>query len=120
MEAMEEWYKDFAEGCDIYERLGHKIDALRLLCDNVDSVKSTIWHVSKDPYRPSKRGPGFWWDLVFPVKFLGLYPGQETREQVFDSIDEVYCWHNREEYLLPSSVGVPVNIFCRLPVAATE
>jgi hypothetical protein len=59
VEAMEEWYKDFAEGCEIYERLGHKIDALRLLCDNVDSVKSTIWHVSKDPYRPSKRGPGF-------------------------------------------------------------
>jgi hypothetical protein len=29
---IEEWYQDFAHGSESYERLGHIIDALRIIC----------------------------------------------------------------------------------------
>ncbi|KFY50522.1 hypothetical protein V495_00206 [Pseudogymnoascus sp. VKM F-4514 (FW-929)] len=41
VEAMQEWYTDFAR-CEIYERLGHKTDALRSVCAEPGNIKSRI------------------------------------------------------------------------------
>ena len=48
VEAKQEWYTDFAEGIGIYERLGHKIDALRMVCHDVGGVESRVFHVNGD------------------------------------------------------------------------
>jgi len=55
MEAMREWYKDFVAGCWSYERLGHKIDALRLVCGELNNVETRILSMGKDPLRVKVR-----------------------------------------------------------------
>lgn len=60
VEAMQEWYTDFAEGCEIYERLGYKIDALRMTCHNIANVESRVFDVNEDPFHErSRRGRRF-------------------------------------------------------------
>jgi hypothetical protein len=55
VKAMEEWYGDFANGCQIYERLGHKIDALRCLCPDIAKIKSKNFKVNVEEGNTVKR-----------------------------------------------------------------
>jgi hypothetical protein len=51
---MGEWYSDFAAACKGYERLGHKIDALRSLCDKkLENVSSRLFNIGID--KPRRR-----------------------------------------------------------------
>jgi hypothetical protein len=37
---MQSWTTDYADGMKVYERLGHQIDALQLVCPEVKNVQS--------------------------------------------------------------------------------
>ncbi|TGO28544.1 hypothetical protein BPAE_0026g00340 [Botrytis paeoniae] len=40
MDAMREWYTEYAANCDDYERLGHPLDQMRVFCENIRRVDS--------------------------------------------------------------------------------
>jgi hypothetical protein len=42
-----------AANCEVYEGLDHKIDTLRMFCQDVENIKSSLFHVNMDPcHRP--------------------------------------------------------------------
>ena len=68
IEEKQEWHTKFAKGCNIYERLGHKIDALRIVCCDVASVQSKVFRVNEDgPFQLPKRAQSL--DKL-PISFI--------------------------------------------------
>jgi hypothetical protein len=45
-DAMQAWCTEYGVGCEIYERLGYQIDALQLVCPEVENVKSRFLNVN--------------------------------------------------------------------------
>ncbi|KAF7858954.1 hypothetical protein EAF04_008995 [Stromatinia cepivora] len=54
MDAMREWYTDFASQCEDYERLGHQLDQIRIFCENLEVVDSKVFDMVGDCYEISK------------------------------------------------------------------
>ncbi|EDN99276.1 hypothetical protein SS1G_02128 [Sclerotinia sclerotiorum 1980 UF-70] len=53
-DAMREWYTDSASQCEDYERLGHRLDQLRIFCENLEVVDSKVFDMVGDCYEISK------------------------------------------------------------------
>ncbi|TGO17550.1 hypothetical protein BTUL_0016g00130 [Botrytis tulipae] len=54
LEAMQEWYTDYASQCGNYEELGHKLEKLRMLCGDIELVDSKVIDMIGDCYEASK------------------------------------------------------------------
>lgn len=70
VDAMREWYTDFASQCGDYERLGHKIDKIRMFIEDLDAVDSQVLDMVGDTYEVTKRPlPRFWASDQVPHAF---------------------------------------------------
>ncbi|KAF7952271.1 uncharacterized protein EAE97_001768 [Botrytis byssoidea] len=54
VDAMREWYTDFANHCEDYERLGHRVDLVRMFCEDLDAIDSKVSDMVVDCYEISK------------------------------------------------------------------
>ncbi|CAD6446912.1 f6d5cff8-cbfa-480f-9e27-745d368ed426 [Sclerotinia trifoliorum] len=61
MDAMREWYTDFASQSEDYERLGHRLDQIRVFCENIEEIDSKVFDKVGDCYEISKPPqPRYW------------------------------------------------------------
>lgn len=61
MSAMHEWYTDFANQCEEYERLGHNIDQIGMFCENFEGIDSKVFDMVGDCYEILKPPmPRYW------------------------------------------------------------
>ncbi|KAF7933606.1 uncharacterized protein EAE98_003315 [Botrytis deweyae] len=64
LEAMQEWYTDYASQCGNYEELGHKVDKLRMLCEDIELVDSKVFDMIGDCYEASKAPMPMMWSTT--------------------------------------------------------